>query len=230
MRSGRRPAARRIAIGLDFRLTVRTALTSRATWTTPVAGRQHDVRRRAALLADQFECHCRPACRRTPALAVGGNQQIRRSNAVSDNTAARSGSARQRHHREQWRRQRHDGRLRQWRGQAQDRRRPGRRRRSSPDPRGVGTEAGGTGGRRSLNIWAEPEAGSGVLPQAQRREKPPGPPVPPIPCPRDHGRSPKTRQIQASDRTKEVTRVGTLRMLISRRGQVTMPAGPLCRA
>ena len=47
-----------------------------------------------------------------------------------------------------------------------------------------GTEAGGTGGGRSLNIWAEPEAGiSSAVASASAGSSRPARPYPPIPLP-----------------------------------------------
>jgi hypothetical protein len=70
--------------------------------------------------------------------------------------------------------------------------RPGRRRQIHRGPEGAsGTEAGGTGGGRSENIWAEtgPKGAAAPAGKRKRREKPPRAPARIRRCryPRSHG-------------------------------------------
>ena len=175
-----------------------------------IAGRQHDVRGRAALLADQLERagvvglvgehppH-QPAVDDRQILAVARRQRQHRLSwncgapaAATGGTVAIDG----------W----HDGRLGQRRGKVG----------IVPVPDGgarfmagavwtSGTAAGGTGGGRSWNIWAETGAGSSAAKPAPRQAPAPGKAIRPARIQRYRYRprswpcfSPKTRQIQAS--------------------------------
>ena len=129
-----------------------------------IARRQHDVRRRAAFLADQLERagvvglvgehppH-QTVVDEGQILAVARRQRQHR-------LPGGRGTRRRHHRRDGGDRRLHDSRLRQGRRQARDRTRAGGRREIHRGPAGAsGTDAGGTGGGRSENICAETVAG-----------------------------------------------------------------------